>query len=165
MRIVAGLIDGIIVLGINLVVGVIIGVIMGATTTAIIIASIVGLIISVAYTGIEYLKAQTPGKMMFKMIVRQQDGSPARQDQLMKRVLFKLSPTIVGVVLTLVGAVGAARGVQGLLGLLVLISALMCARESKLALHDEWFGTAVYGPGGEPAGFPVGQAPPPPPAV
>lgn len=162
LRIVAGLIDGIIVGVINFICSLAIIGTMGVSYLSVVIATLAALVVAGAYTSLEFLKAQTPGKMAFGMKIRRQDGSPASQDQLIKRWLFKFSPSILGVLFAVLNMGGMANTVQGLLGLLVLISALMCARESKLALHDEWFGTAVFKGEGQTAGFEV--MPPPPPA-
>ena len=164
MRIVAGIIDGVIQFTLAFAITAALIAVMGVGRGAVIIATIVAVAVAGAYSSLEFFKAQTPAKMMFKFIITKQDGSPATKDQLLKRWLFKFSPNVLGLIAVLIAVPAIGYG-GNLLSLLVLVSALMCARESKLALHDEWFGTAVYGPGTEPQGFPVGQVPPPPPAA
>jgi|GEM_PF-6554304 len=164
MRIVAGIIDGILQFVILFVPVMALVLVFGNGYVGRLISTTVAVALVGAYTSLEYFRAQTPGKMMFKMIVTNQDGSVASKDQLLKRWLFKFSPSIVA----LIAAIAAVQQIGYLgnaLSLLILISALMCARASRLALHDEWFGTAVYGPGTEPVGFPVGPTTPPTPTA
>src|SRR4051812_12325021 len=56
------------------------------------LAGIVGGVLALAYYSLEVLKAQSVGKMVFKLKITKQDGSPATQDQLIKRYAFKQVP-------------------------------------------------------------------------
>jgi uncharacterized RDD family membrane protein YckC len=182
MRIVAALIDVAILIVIAiLIIPFMIFAIMGRGYAGQLIAGLVGAGISLAYFYTEVAKAQSPGKMLLKFQIMNQDGTPASHDQLMKRYLIKMAPTLIGVV----GAILSFSIILSLLVLIVriiagvtlLVMALMMLRDNRLAYYDELCGTAVYGPGTAPQGFPVmppatpGSAPmaptsaPPPPTA
>jgi uncharacterized RDD family membrane protein YckC len=169
MRFLAALIDGIILGIVCGIIGMIIRMVTPVGYIQLLVITLVTGAISLAYFYLEVLKAQTPGKMALKLKITQQDGSPASNDQLMKRYLFKQVPNILGIVAGVVGFIGILHTlvsvVGGLAGLALLICACFMLRENKLAYYDEMLGTAVYGAGTMPAGFPVtAQTPPPPPA-
>jgi uncharacterized RDD family membrane protein YckC len=176
MRIVAALIDGLIV-GIGAgIVQFIIRMVLGVGYAGLLISGIVGTVIVLGYFYLEVLKGQAIGKQILKFQITAQDGSPATKEQLTKRYLVKMSATILGILVPIVSfsamLVMLVNAVVGIVGLVVLVFALMMLRANKLAYYDELAGTAVYGPGTMPAGFPVnmpGQSttttPPPPPSA
>jgi uncharacterized RDD family membrane protein YckC len=177
MRIVAAIIDGLII---GIAVGIvqfIIRMVLGIGYAGILISGIVGTVMVLGYFYLEVLKGQAIGKQIFKFQITAQDGSPATKEQLTKRYLIKMSATILGILVPIVSfsaiLVMLVNAVVGILGLVVLVFALMMLRANKLAYYDELANTAVYGPGTMQAGFPVmpGQAttttsaPPPPPTA
>ena len=135
---------------------------VSAFRTYLILSSVIGL----AYSLMEIFMAATPGKMALKMKITRTDGAPADQATLAQRWAIRHSPDIINTIAALVaiefvGYIGMAAG------LVILVSCFMTLRVTRLALHDEWTGTAVYGPatGRVPAGFdvlPPNSAPPPP---
>lgn len=152
------------------------GVLTAEQIHALRVGGIIGALVGLAYSSMEIFMAATPGKMALKMRITRQDGSVADQATLIKRWAIKHSPDIVNL-LAAITLIGLLNTIGGLLGLIIVVSCFMTLRASKLALHDDWAGTAVYGPGVEQAAFPVmpvgagttasapGSVPPPPPAV
>jgi len=172
MRIVAAIIDGLIVGIAGGIVRFIITMVLGVGYAGVMVSGIVGAAIVLGYFYLEVLKGQAIGKQIFKFQITAQDGTPATKEQLTKRYLIKMVPTIISVVGAIVSfsAILAmlVNVVGGIAGLALLVFALMMLRANKLAYYDELAGTAVYGPGTMQAGFPVnmpGQTPPPPPSA
>src|SRR5438045_2808810 len=151
MRIVAAIIDGLIVAIAAGIVQFIIRMVLGVGYAGMLISGLVGSAIVLGYFYLEVLKGQAIGKQIFKFQITAQDGSPATKEQLTKRYLIKMAPTIIGVLGAVVSFSGIlamlVSGIAGLVGLAVLIFALMMLRANKLAYYDELANTAVYGPG------------------
>lgn len=123
--------------------------------TVMVYSLIVGLI-GLAYFATEIFMAASPGHMILKMKIMREDGTPADQATLIKRFVIRRSPQIISLLAALpfLAFLGYLNMV---LSILILVSCFMTLRANKLALHDEWSGTAVYGPGTAmvPQGFPV----------
>jgi uncharacterized RDD family membrane protein YckC len=109
------------------------------------LGTIVSSVLTLAYYSLEVFKAQSLGKMVLKLKITKQDGSAATQDQLVRRYAFKQVPQA----LMIVGAVPFLHfvfGIAGLAALGVLVCSLFMLKPEKLALYDQLFGTAVFGP-------------------
>lgn len=155
-RLLADLIDGAALVAINVVLFVV-GIILvrmlgivGSMLTSLICSAVV-----LGYFSLEITKAQSLGKMVMKLTITRQDGSPAAKDQLLKRYLFKMAPAIVGILgfIPLLGLIFTLLSV--LLWVAVLVCALMYLKQDKLAVYDQLLGTAVFGPAGATPGFPA----------
>jgi uncharacterized RDD family membrane protein YckC len=109
------------------------------------LAGIVGGLLGLAYYSLEVIKAQSVGKMVFKLKITRQDGSPATQDQLVKRYAFKQVPQVLMIVAA-IPFLHFVISIAGLAALAVLVCALFMLKPEKLAFYDQLFGTAVYGP-------------------
>ena len=109
------------------------------------IGVILGGLLALAYFSPEVLKAQSLGKMIFKFVITRQDGTPAPQDLLIKRYLYKMTPQILSIASTL-PFLGFLSYVSMLALLVVVVGTLLVFRPEKLTLHDQLLGTAVYGP-------------------
>jgi hypothetical protein len=161
MRLVAALIDFIIAGVAAGIVQRIVLAVLGPNYFGVMLSTLLGAAIVLGYFYLEVLKGLAVGKMIFKYTITGQDGSPASQQQLMKRYIIKLSPQLVSIVAGLLAFSSMlymlVAGIGGLLGLVIIIFALMMLRSNKLAYYDEMANTAVYGPGTMPAGFPVGM--------
>jgi uncharacterized RDD family membrane protein YckC len=109
------------------------------------LAGMVGGVLALAYYSLEVIKAQSVGKMVFKLKITKQDGSPATQDQLVKRYAFKQVPQALMIVAAIpfLHVVGL---IAGLAAVGVLVCSLFMLKPEKLAFYDQLFGTAVYGP-------------------
>lgn len=109
------------------------------------LAGMVGGVLALAYYSLEVFKAQSLGKMVFKLKITKQDGSPATQDQLVKRYAFKQVPQALMIVAAIpfLHFVGM---IAGLAALAVLVCSLFMLKPEKLAFYDQLFGTAVFGP-------------------
>ena len=138
-RFLAGLVDAIVLAVLTVVPNVVLSKVSPA------LAGIVGGTLALAYYSLEVFKAQSLGKMVFKLKITKQDGSPATQDQLVKRYAFKQAPQALMIVaaipfLHLVGLLA------GMAAVAVLVCTLFMLKPEKLAFYDQLFGTAVYGP-------------------
>lgn len=170
-RLGAALIDGVIMFAVAAILGLVFlgGVSMNfgipgkgaAVTTAhagaiIAYGLIVGLI-GLAYYATEIFMAASPGHAILKMKITREDGSPADQQTLIKRFCIRRAPQILSLVAVLPVIGGIIGLVNMVVTILIVVSCFMTLRASRLALHDEWSGTAVYGPvsGVIPQGFPV----------
>src|SRR5690242_19731955 len=88
MRLVAAVIDCVIAGVANGIIALVIGLVIAGW-----VGRICGLLVVMAYFAMEVVKAQSVGKMLFKFSITRQDGSPATQDQLIKRYAYKMAPT------------------------------------------------------------------------
>src|SRR5262249_28698050 len=95
MRLVAGLIDGVVMLGAGWLLSTIILKIVGLNTAGIITARLAAGWLGLAYACFEIVKAASPGKMMLKYQITMADGSPAPKDVLVKRWAIKQAPTFL----------------------------------------------------------------------
>jgi len=164
MRLVAAIIDGIASMILIFVPTLVVSLIAGP-----VVGGILGGLLSLAYFSPEVFKAQSLGNMIFKFMITRQDGSPATQDQLIKRYLYKQLPTLIGIAAAL-PFLHFLSYFGWLASLVVIIGTLMVFQPDRLTLHDKLFGTAVYGPVNPTISIPqVGgmttAAPPPPPPV
>jgi uncharacterized RDD family membrane protein YckC len=124
-----------------------------------------GNLLWLAYSSLEWLAGRTPGKMLLRMTILSEDGSPAPRGRLFLRWAAKHSPRIFGlldaVTVTwalrmLIAKAGLAifyhepmnfklaRDVGELLMLIILGGFLLTLRPARTALHDVLSGTAVY---------------------
>lgn len=111
------------------------------------IAGLIGL----AYPCIELLKGQSPGKMILKLKVTAEDGSPPSRDQMIRRTMIRWSPTLIGSLLTIVAMVVpfvAMLGNLALVGLSIalLVMSLKTIKSTRQAFWDVQAKTAVMGP-------------------
>ena len=144
MRFAAALVDGIVTAVLIWVPTLLLGRIHPA------LGALVGGVLAMAYFWLEVFKSQTLGKMLFQYRITAQDGSPAMRDQLVKRWGYKQVPNALGIVAALLTMVTPALGfvtyIGVLAGLAVVAGTLLTLKPERLALHDQLFGTAVYGP-------------------
>lgn len=170
-RLGAGLIDFVIMLVVGGVLGIIFlgsfsmnfgmpakgGTMTVAHTGAIIAYTLIVALIGLAYFSTEIFMAASPGHAILKMKITREDGSPADQQTLIKRFCIRRAPQILSL-LTIIPVLGGIISILNLVvSIVIIVSCFMTLRANRLALHDEWSGTAVYGPvsGVVPAGFPV----------
>jgi uncharacterized RDD family membrane protein YckC len=124
---------------------------------AFLIYSLLVAAIALAYFTTEIFMAASPGHTLLKLKITREDGSPADQQTLIKRFCIRRAPQILAL-LTVIPLLGLLIGLVNIVvSIVIVVSCFMTLRVSRLALHDEWSGTAVYGPvsGVVPAGFPV----------
>lgn len=140
-RLVANIVDGVIVVVAFAIVGTLVGVI----THSPYLVSLITSIMILAYTTLEVIKAQTIGKMVMKMKITNVDGTPATQQQLIKRWAIKNSGSIVGVVAA-VTALHILTVLAALPMLAVVVGCFLVLKPERLAGHDLLAGTAVCGP-------------------
>jgi len=102
-------------------------------------------LLALAIASLEIFKAQSPGKMLLGLVIRDQDGNEASQEVLIKRFLIKWCPGIIGFLgalttLSLFSWIGQIAGIG------ILIAFLIILREDRknLSWYDEVSGTAVY---------------------
>jgi uncharacterized RDD family membrane protein YckC len=116
-----------------------------------------------AYSSFEMVFAATPGKMLLRLRIANQDGSPASGWKLSLRWSTKQLPFILGLML-LISPVGLVRMLAGLMEYLLIIGCLFASTDLRLTWHDEWAYTAVYRrpKAPEPRGLAVVQNGPPP---
>ena len=100
-------------------------------------------IIMLGYWTLEIFKAQSPGKRALGLAIKNQDGSNASQEVLIKRFLIKQVSGILNL-LTAITTIGAISMLGNIAGLIVFIGFFMVLRESKQALHDQLSETAVF---------------------
>ena len=138
-RFLAGLVDGVIVFVLTFVPTLIL------SKVSPMLAGIVGGVLGLAYFSLEVLKAQSVGKMVFKVKITKQDGSPATRDQLVRRYAFKQVPQVL-MIIAAIPFLHFVGIIAGLTAIAVLASSLFMLKPEKLAYHDQLFGTAVFGP-------------------
>jgi uncharacterized RDD family membrane protein YckC len=127
-----------------------------------IVGTIVSMLVMLAYPLIEIARAQSPGKMILKLKVTSEDGSPATREQLIQRGVIRWSGNILTAVLGLLAFVVPALAFLGSLGQLALGIALLVLswqtiNTTRQGYWDVRAKTAVMGPVGAVAvpGFPV----------
>lgn len=145
-RFLAGLIDGIILIVVVYIIGMVFGVGMMGMSGGVggfSIGLLVMMLVPLAYSSLEILKAQTPGKMVMKIIIRNADGTPASQDVLIKRWAIKNSGSLLNFLgaLTTMSIFGTLGSIAGLI---VFIGCFMVFTQGLQALHDRVAATAVY---------------------
>lgn len=140
MRLVAALLDGVVIAILSQVPAVIFGILHLPW-----VGRIIGGLLALAYMSLEVFKARSLGKACFGYTITTQDGSPATQSQLVRRYLYKQLPQIIGIVAA-VPFLGLLNIVAGLALLVVVVGCLLALGADRLALHDKLFKTAVFGP-------------------
>ena len=129
--------------------------------------AIVGPLLGLAYASLEIFLAQSLGKMLLKIKIMDEGGTPAPMGQLVTRYLVKYSASIIGLLVGLTG-IAVLGWLQTLAGLAVFIGCFFVLGEKRQALHDMAAKTAVFGaatasaPGFQPIMPPAGGNPPPP---
>ena len=139
-RVLAAIVDGIIIAVLTFVPAMVLGAVLGP-----VVAAIVGGVLGMAYYSTEVRRAQTLGKMIFSYRITAQDGSPATRDQLVKRWAYKQVPQAL-MIIAAVPMLGFVGMIGGLAALVIVLGTIMALKPERLALHDQLFGTAVYGP-------------------
>lgn len=125
---------------------------------------------SLAYPGIEILKAASPGKMALKLKVVSEDGTPATRDQLVQRALLRWLGTFVGGLMLLVATVvpilaGLGNFAVAVIMIVLLVLSWKTLQATRQGFWDVRARTAVVGPAAAvPVAF-TGAAPPPPPVA
>ncbi len=100
-------------------------------------------LIPIAYSSTEVFLAGTPGKKVLKLAIRNQDGSPATQEVLLKRWGMKNVGSIFNVVAAIT-AITLFNTLGTIASLIIFVGAFMALTEEKLALHDKIAKTGVY---------------------
>ena len=143
------------------VIAIVVSFVVPRLTGLLVLAAVVG------YAFVEIAMAQSPGKMALGMKVAREDGSPASQDQLVRRTLIKYAPLLVhygiAAVVSLLGVslIGAAAPLLGALASLGLAITLLAISWGPLQTVRQSFWdikakTAVFG---KPAAVAAGFAP------
>src|SRR5438552_15192312 len=125
MRIVAAIIDGLIVAIAAGIVQFIIRMVLGVGYAGMLISGLVGSAIVLGYFYLEVLKGQAIGKQIFKMQITSQDGSPASKEQLTKRYGIKMAGMIIATVGTLVAFIPIVGLLVGLATLAAWLAVLI----------------------------------------
>ena len=129
------------------------------------LSATVGNALWLTYSSFEWLAGRTPGKMLLRMRITADDGSPATRGQLFLRWTTKHSPRLFGLLdaITITWAVRMlmakaglaafyhepmnfkfARAAGELLAYAVLFGFLLTLRHDRRSLHDLLTGTAVH---------------------
>jgi len=139
-------------LGAGFIDGVILGVILIVGSSALSLFYTLGVsylgallieVLIVAYTTMDIFKAATPGKQLLHLVIRNQDGTPASRDVLVKRWAIKSCGSIINL-LAVITTLGVLQFVGGLGGIVVVLGTFLIFTEGKQALHDKFAGTAVF---------------------
>jgi uncharacterized RDD family membrane protein YckC len=102
------------------------------------------------YSSLEIFKAATPGKMIFKLRITNEDGTEASRDALFKRWLIKQVPnclrfvTALFLALSLAGVAALVNWVAVFAGIAFIISCCLTFRPERQALHDTMSHTAIF---------------------
>jgi uncharacterized RDD family membrane protein YckC len=102
------------------------------------------------YTTLEIFKGATPGKMIFKLRITNEDGSEASRDTLFKRWIVKQVPnclrfvTALFLLLSMAGVAGLFNWVTVFASIGYIISCCLTFRPERQALHDTMAHTAVF---------------------
>jgi uncharacterized RDD family membrane protein YckC len=129
------------------------------------LSATLGNVLWLMYSSLEWLTGRTPGKLILRMKITADDGSPAARWQLLLRWAAKQSPRLFGLldaimitwlVQTLIAHNGLsvfyhdptdfklARIIGELLAYVVVLGFLLTLRPDRKSLHDHLTGTAVY---------------------
>jgi uncharacterized RDD family membrane protein YckC len=148
-RLLAAIVDGIILLIIIVALSAVLGTGMSFSTDPAananmgLVAVLLMPLIVLAYYSLEIFKGQTPAKMLMKIIIRKEDGTPAPTNVLLTRWVIKNAGTLI----TLVGALTtlAILGTIGTLaGVVIFFGSFLALTAPKQTLHDKLAHTAVY---------------------
>jgi len=105
--------------------------------------TVVFILVGLGYGLIEAFAARSPGGMVMKIIIRNQDGSPADQGTLFLRWAIKNSGTLASLVV-LLPFLGWLSFLSTVLHIVIFVGSLLCLRDDKLTLQDILAKTAVY---------------------
>jgi uncharacterized RDD family membrane protein YckC len=119
------------------------GLLAGGSVTGFSIGMILISLIPIAYSYTDVLMAATPGKKALKLVIRNEDGSEAEQQTLIKRWAFKNSSFMLQF-LTALTTVKLFSTLGGLAGLVVFIGCFFVLGEARQAFHDKFAKTAVF---------------------
>jgi uncharacterized RDD family membrane protein YckC len=97
---------------------------------------------TLAYSSLEIFKAATPGKMLLKLKITNEDGSEASRETLIKRWAIKQVPQFSRL-LFLVTTVMLLNWVTVFCGIAYIISCCLTFKPERQALHDTMAHTAV----------------------
>ena len=154
-RLLAAIIDGVIVGVGGSIAGSLFGGLVGSTmgqtgmeSQASIMAGVAAgmiffVLIACAYGLIEGFTGASPGKMILKIIIRNADGSQAETSTLLFRYALKNSSSIVSLVGFITG-LAFLSWISNLLALAVLIGCFFVLAAARQAFHDMIAKTAVY---------------------
>jgi uncharacterized RDD family membrane protein YckC len=95
-----------------------------------------------AYSAFEIFKAATPGKMLLKLKITNEDGSEASRQTLIKRWAIKQVPLFANL-LAVVTMVGIFGWLTSFCVIAYIISCCLTIRPERQALHDTMAHTAV----------------------
>lgn len=166
LRLLAALIDGVVIVVLGSIVGSVLGGVLGAGTGAAIasgaapddaakaaalggiFAAVAGAALGIAVLGVvwliwEGLTGQALGKMLLKIRIKSEDGTNAGVDKLLTRAAIKHSNELLG----LIGAlthISIFNNLASLAGLVIFIGCFFVLGQSRQALHDKLAKTAVY---------------------
>ena len=155
-RLLAAVIDGVILIGFFCIVGMMTGG-LGASrtvdasgavvvTTGARVGAIIAALFVLGYTSTEIFLAGSPGKLILKMKIGSEAGAvPAPQDQLVKRWLIKSSGSLLNLLYAFT-FVGLFWWLASLAGVVIFIGCFFALGANRQALHDVLAHTAVYGP-------------------
>jgi uncharacterized RDD family membrane protein YckC len=101
-------------------------------------------LMGLSMAAVEILRAQTPGKMLLKLKIQSEAGTPAERIQLIRRAALKYGVYVFYVVGGILSTQGIVR-VGQLISLVFLAGAFMALSGTKQALHDKLGQTAVFG--------------------
>jgi len=96
-----------------------------------------------AYSTLDIFKAATPGKMLLKLKITNEDGSEASRQTLIKRWAIKLIPHFANLIAA-VTALAIFGWVTTFCFIAYVISCCLTFRPDRQALHDTFAHTAVF---------------------
>jgi uncharacterized RDD family membrane protein YckC len=97
----------------------------------------------IAYSSLEIFKAATPGKMLLKLKITNEDGSEADRQTLIKRWAIKQLPQFTRLLFVLT-TVMLFNWVTAFCGIGYIISCCLTFKPERQALHDTLAHTAVF---------------------
>jgi uncharacterized RDD family membrane protein YckC len=116
----------------------------GRLTPAVAYVLIIGLsLVGIAYSAFEIFKAATPGKMILKLRIASEDGTPADTGKLTARWLYKQGGNLLGLLATIT-TIKAIGVIGNLWGLVIAIGCFFVLGQARQAFHDKWAKTAVF---------------------
>jgi uncharacterized RDD family membrane protein YckC len=100
-------------------------------------------LIPLLYSSLEIFKAASPGKMILKLVISNEDGTAAPMDVLAKRWATKYSGSLLNLLAALT-TVTLLQTLGSIAGLVIFIGCFLVLAEAKQAIHDKVARTAVY---------------------
>jgi len=107
---------------------------------------VAGVVVTLAYIGyssLEIFKAATPGKLLLKLKITNEDGSEASRETLIKRWVIKQIPQFTRLLFVLT-TVMLFNWVTAFCGIGYIISCCLTFKPERQALHDTLAHTAVF---------------------